>query len=198
MKAAIYVLLLVTSPAFAQRLVVTEQPSTYELRDAESRVISRGHASCAVAFAAAPGPGRYLCLARATADIVGVCDPLPPPPPVVVGGFTILGDFASHACPNDHLSFTQTQLVRDPYPSCAWVERPVPITDCDGRILNPPVDDGASTAQTDPTRSPWLEGTDYPLGDPCPAEANGNCHPYPNTPREPPAGCGSEFCVTPG
>jgi hypothetical protein len=189
-------LLLAGASVASAALVVTEQPSSYELRDAASHPISNGYKTSAECFAAAPGPGRYRCVLVVIGDVVGQCDAVPPPPPVVnADGFIERGDYAPHECPDNHYSFTQTQPVRDPFPSCAWVDKPVPVTDCEGRQIAPLLEGHGSTAQTDETPGPWIEGVDYPMGAACPAEALGGCYPSPNTPKDPPPGCVSEFCV---
>jgi hypothetical protein len=122
-------------------------------------------------------------VATVIADIVGQCDATPAPPPVVdADGFTLRGDYAPHECPDDHFSFTQTQPVRDPYPSCAWVDRPVQVTDCDGKQVAPILGENGSTAQNDQTPGPWIEGIDYPMDAPCPAEALGGCSLSPRAP----------------
>lgn len=54
---------------------------------------------------------------------------------------------------------------------------------------------GASTPQVSEP-GPWLEGSDYPMGATCPAEAPAGCIPSPNKPRPPPPGCTSEFCTS--
>lgn len=79
-----------------------------------------------------------------------------------------------------------------------WVEAPAPLCWTLGRVrlVYDPTTNNDS-AQTDMTPGPWIEGVDYPLGDPCPEAAQGNCYLSPNSPKDPPAGCESDFCVTP-
>lgn len=198
MKRYMLITLLLSSTAIAG-LVVNEVPATFELRDAQSHVISKGYKTIEECWSAATTPGRYRCIGTHVADIVGVCDDVPPPAPAVdPQGFTVVGDFAPHECPTpDYVYFTQVQPVRDAYPSCAWVEKPIQVTDCTGKVIHPLMEDAHnSTTQTDDEPGPWLEGSDYPLGAPCPEAAHGNCYPSPNKPKAPPAGCTSEYCVS--
>lgn len=119
--------------AFA-RVVLTHGPNTYELRTRSGTTVSRGHPTIEACEAAITEAGEYRCAPTGIITAVLVCDDLPPPPPVVdAEGFTVLGDVEGHACPEgapNAYRFTQVQPVRQPYPSCAWVEQPVPITDC--------------------------------------------------------------------
>jgi hypothetical protein len=172
-------LLLIVLPTFAfAGIVLTRTPGTWQLKTRSGTTVSSGHLTRDACEASITQPGEYReCTPTGTITAVGVCDPSPQPPPVVVDGFTLRGDYApvTEGCPAEHMAFTQTQAVRDPYPSCAWVERPVRVTDCDGKQVAPIIGEaGEDTAQViEP--GPWVEELDYPLGTPCPAEAGGNC-----------------------
>lgn len=166
--------------------IVTSLPTSYELRDAASHPVNTvKYATLKECTDAAPVPSvKYRCVETTVFDKIGFCDDVPPPPPVVdAQGFTVVGDYAPHECPDNHYSFTQVQPVRDPYPSCAWAEKPVPVIDCNGLKIHPLLEDAnSSTAQTDQTPGPWIEDVDYPLDAACPEDAHGNCSPSPRVP----------------
>jgi hypothetical protein len=68
-----------------------------------------------------------------------------------------------------------------------WVAAPAPVCWVLGRVElkhdgNPP----DMPLTTEP--GPWVYGVDYPLGEPCPPEALGNCFWPPNSPVTPPDG----------
>ncbi len=79
-----------------------------------------------------------------------------------------------------------------------WVQAPAPICWVPGRV-ELEYSGSADTPPVDPPEpGPWIEGElEWPMGTPCPEGAHGNCYLSPNKPKVPPAGCTSEFCVTP-
>lgn len=133
---------------------------------------------------------KYRCIPSvAVFDKVGTCDDVPKPEFKLVldaQGFLLLPKLKVEAKPDGSWGPTMEEgYVKGEYPNC-WVLGLVPYTgEWRAPELPPTADAG-----------PWIEGVDYALGDPCPEAANGNCYLSPNSPKDPPAGCVSEFCVT--
>jgi hypothetical protein len=177
MKRLLPLLLLgLAGSVHSQTIVLTHGPANYELRTQSGTRVSGGHATEAACWAAITAPGTYRCAQTGIITAAGVCTNNTPPPPVIVDGFKIRGDYAPADCPNDHVSFTQTQPRRSPFPSCAWAEQPVPVVNCDGLQIAPLLEDADTNTTQIEEPGPWVEDIDYPLGTPCPAAANGNCY----------------------
>jgi hypothetical protein len=183
--AGLIILSMVTvTSAHAQAAIqITHGPTTWTLYTSTGTVVSRGHASEAACYASITQPGTYRpCTPVGSITAVGVCTNNTPPPPVVVDDFTLRGTYAPVACPNDHVSFTQTQPVHEPWSttpqSCAWVDKPVLVVNCDGLKVAPLLEDADTNTTQVEEPGPYVEGLDveYPLGAPCPAAANGNCY----------------------
>jgi hypothetical protein len=167
------------SAAHAQTIQLTYGPTTWTLYTSAGVVVSRGHATREACEASITQPGTYRpCTPVGSITAVGVCANSTPPPSVRdADGFMLRGDYAPHTCPAaGHVSFTQTQPVRDPYPSCAWADRPVPVVNCDGLQIAPMLEDGDSSTTQVEEPGPWVEELDYPLGSLCPPAANGRCY----------------------
>lgn len=139
-------------------LVVTAQPTTYELRDSASHPVNTvKYATLKDCTDAAPIPAiKYRCIQTPVVfDKVGNCDDVLPPVPstdtivetrtdldvdadgkrtgketTISYTFTDTGGYVGHLCP-DGLSFyfTRTQPVKAPYPVC-WEVKPVQETVC--------------------------------------------------------------------
>jgi hypothetical protein len=64
-----------------------------------------------------------------------------------------------------------------------WVPVPFPICWKLGRVPLEYTGADNGTDEVTDEEGPWIEGSDYPVGEPCPERAHGNCAPLPK-PKE--------------
>lgn len=190
MRGIIVILSTLLSLAVFAGTTVTVTSETWELRDGESHVLSKGYRTrTECETAGRTSPARYRCIGSVAFTVVGTCDDVPKPEMNLVtdaGGFLVLPKIKVTENADGTWGPTMEEgYVPAPYPAC-WVLGLVPYT---GRWRAP-------ERQPTTEAGPWIEGSDYPIGTPCPAEAHNNCAPYPNNPKTPPSECSPDACVS--
>lgn len=191
MKALLIVLGIASTAQAGE--IVTAPPTTYSLNTPTGTPVpgAKGFKTLKDCTDAAPVPAiKYRCvLGPVVFDKVGTCADVPKPETKLVldaGGFLVLPKLKIEQQADGTWGPTMEQgYIAAEYPAC-WVPGLVPYT---GKWHAPELPPTADAG-------PWIEGVDYILGRPCPEAAHGNCYPSPYMPKEPPAGCTSEFCVT--
>jgi hypothetical protein len=144
----------------------------------------------------------FRCVQVTVTTYKGTCDDEPQPEDAIVGtvdenGFTIVGKLETTACvagSANPYDIREVSWVKGSWRDKCWVKVEKPMATCDGPVAFAP---DSQPEETTDEQGPWIAGTDYPYGDPCPDEAIGGCWVPSLVPTKPCPEGAEERCAKP-